>query len=280
MKYILRFQSEVGSLFIYLCIALSVLAFITGWFLLITNRRYPRVAIFISTTFFLGAVSSGIGSVLHYNFISEDDILAVPMFWGVFGLSLLMGLGGGILIVWVPLLEYLGGFMIGMAGGFSMLNLFSIIVYSDVVLLACSILMGSILGWMAHVFEEPFQIVVIPCTAVLLVQFSILILIQCTCLLTSLPPIEITKIFFYTSRCCITISPLLIIGNVYYHYREYYLKRERFEMMGYSSETNDKPLTQKSTSTTKLPLTSTSSTTKLSLNSSSTTKLPHPLSQS
>jgi len=254
MKYIRRFEDEVGIFFLLICIGLNTVAFITGWFLLIINRRYPRVVTFISSTYFFGAVCFAMGSLLHFNFIAKDDILAIPMFWAVFGVTLISGVGGGILIVWVPLLQYLSGFMIGLAGGFSILGLFAIVVYSDIVLLTCSILMGGILGWMAYVFGEPLQIVVIPCTGVLLVQMGTLNLLECVLLLLALPVNEIALVEFYVSRCCFVIMPILMVGNIYYHYREYYLQREKFELMSYSSEAITKPLTKPSTSTTKLNL--------------------------
>lgn len=202
-----------------------------GLALLLANTRFKRLAEFVSTSFVTGAVVLGTGCLLHYNMVDASDEIA-PMLLALVGLvSLAVGLGSGLLVTCVPLLQYLGSFMLGMCGGFSALNLFAFVIHSDVVLLVCSVLMGVIVGWMTHVFKEPMEIVIVPCSATLLLELGTTSVLEGGLLLTQSVPYA-QYVSYTVSKYQIIASLLVLLPNIYFHYRAYYLKREQFEVMG------------------------------------------------
>ncbi|KAI0218742.1 hypothetical protein L0F63_004192 [Massospora cicadina] len=202
---------------------------VLGLGLLLANTRFKRLAEFISTGFVTGAMVFGTGCLLHYNMVDASDTFAPILLALVVLVAVLIGLGSSMMVSFVPLLRYLGPFMLGMCGGFSLLNLFAFVIDSDVVLLICAVLMGVIIGSMTHVFKEPMEVVVVPCSATLLLVLGTMAVLEGALLLTR--SISYAQFISYTvSKYQIIISLAILLPNIYYHYREYYLKREQFEI--------------------------------------------------
>ncbi|KAJ9048156.1 hypothetical protein DSO57_1037861 [Entomophthora muscae] len=231
MKYLLVFERECGDIINYVAIGAGSLLVVLGLGLLLANTRFKRLAEFVSTSFVTGAVVLGTGSLLHYNMVEASDKIAPALLALVGIVTLVVGLGSGLMVSFIPLLKYLGSFMLGMCGGFSALNLFAFVIHSDVVLLVCSVLMGVIVGWMTHVFKEPMEIVVVPCSGTLLLGLGTMGVLEGALLLTQSVP-HAQYISYTVSKFQIIVSLLILLPNIYFHYRAYYLKREQFEVMG------------------------------------------------
>lgn len=226
----MEYQERTGAFINYVAIISGVVGMITGIILLILNRKFLRLTKFISTFFFFSAVGFSTGSLVFFNFV-ETDPEAMNLFWITLGISLFLGLGTSLLVLFIKNLQFLGAILIGLAGGFSLMNLFAGAVHSESVLLVCSVLFGFIAGGMSHVYQQAFQIVIIPFTGAYLVQSGFMAVLDGCLNLSSLLLGDAERISFYLQCTWMAISCLKLAASIYYHYRVYYLRRVQFDML-------------------------------------------------
>lgn len=230
MKFLMEYQERAGAFVNYVAIVSGVFSIVAGVILLVLNRKFLRLTVFISTGFFFGVVGFEIGSLVYFEFVGTDPE-AKNLFWIVFGISFFLGLGASLMVLLIAPLEFMGASLIGLAGGFSLMNFFAGAVHSESVLLVCSVLFGCIAGGMSHVYKQAFQIIIIPFTGAYLVQSGFMIVMDGCLNLSSLLLGDAEKISYYLQYGWMVISCLALATSIYYHYRVYYLRRVHFDMI-------------------------------------------------
>ncbi|KAI9293733.1 hypothetical protein K502DRAFT_366460 [Neoconidiobolus thromboides FSU 785] len=224
------YYTNIGFWACIIYIVFGGLGAIFGLTIAITNIRARSLVTFVSTSYFFGAITFAIGSQGYYILVKSTGPFATSFFWSIVGTTGLISLISGISLTTVKSLKKYSPVMIGFAGGFSAMNLFYKIVPSEIVLLLCAIALGIIIGCMSFVFNESFQIIVIPCTAFNLLQIGIMAVLDGTLALLKVERSVKARAANITSYTLFGLSIVLLFIVGYLHYKNYYLEREQIEL--------------------------------------------------